>query len=1466
MRASFFRLMRGLLLASFSIVLGLSTTHQARAQAGPIKPPETYNPVDANGVNLLSGSMTATTPTVSIGPKGGLSYSQSYDSGSITAWSDNINGMVATSTLTGDPWYTVTMMGQAFPFKRTGDTFAAQEGSTASLVISGGSFILTLLDGTVATYSSAYPSYMLGVVNNLGSIVKIVSPNGRTIDFTYTSALSYNTPVYRLQSVNSSDGYQLHFDYVANSNTNGDVNAIPSAWYSVAKVTALNNAIDACAPAALACTYSRAWPSLTFASSGNTKTVTDALNRVTTYIFTNGILTGVRRPGRASGQDVLVSYNGESQMVEQVTTDAGNYTYAIPDAYKNGFPAAPNQTITNSATTVTDPLGHTRIVTSRSTLVDLATHHRVSRLHTVSNGVENATQYGYTNFRLSSISRLTDYNGTSYAFDARGNITTVTQSPKVNSGASPIVVTTATYPATCDASNFRICNQPVSVTDARGAVTTFTYDPAHGGVLTATSPSPASGAVQPQVRTTYAAFNAWYKNAAGVIVQDVRPIYLPTGTSQCATQGPANGATPAPCAGTADEIKSTIAYQAGAASMASNLLPVSTTRRNGLASNQAGALAATTAMTYGPYGDVEAVDGPLAGAADVTRTYYNAARQAIGTINPDPDDAGALLYRATRTTYADDGQVLSVETGTATNQSDTGMATFSPLQKLTTGYDVAGRKISDSLVVGGVTQALTQYAYDAANRLICSTVRMNPTATQQSSACTPTLGGPDGNDRVTYTEYDAADRVIKITSGYQGSSPRVEKAVTYTGNGLEQTVADGKGNLTTYEYDAFDRLAKVRYPSAANGAVSACGLPQGGCDYEEYGYDAAGNRTSWRRRDGTTVAFTYDALNRANSGLRGEAYAYDNLGRRTSATYGGGATTASYDALGRMTGEDTYGHPLTYQYDLAGRRTRMTWWDGVYVTYDYYRSGEIANIYENGATRIAAYAYDNLGRRDLAWQGLGAKAVSEDYDYDAASRLASLKLDLAGTAQDQTWTFTYNAASQVKTRAASNGLYEWSGAQAAKSYTVNGLNQYAAAAGITLAYDARGNLTNDGTKTYGYDLLNNLTSTSTGVSLAYEPTGRLWRVSTGAEATAFIYSGSDLIAELDGATGAILRRYVPGPGTDTPIAWYEGSGTTDRRWLMADPQGSIVAVTNSVGALIGSVPNTYDEYGAPGGNFGRFQYTGQIWLPEVGLYHYKARAYSPVLGRFLQTDPIGYGDGLNWYAYVGNDPTNATDPDGMLRWTSTTSCAPYSGEGDGVSGGYCQTTFSSSGGDDSLSGALQRAVTNYFTPSNGPGCGAAVVGGAAIGGTAGAVGGAVIGGAGGAVAGGGVLSLGTAPAGAAAGANLGGQAGTVLGGFGGWLTSPSCHSSTANGDGNGNTGHGEQRASEARAGDSGRQVGDANRVVREGRKFIDTETGATVHVSGNRVVITGQNGRVTQFVNSRANTQARIASGKWVPQ
>jgi hypothetical protein len=79
--------------------------------------------------------------------------------------------------------------------------------------------------------------------------------------------------------------------------------------------------------------------------------------------------------------------------------------------------------------------------------------------------------------------------------------------------------------------------------------------------------------------------------------------------------------------------------------------------------------------------------------------------------------------------------------------------------------------------------------------------------------------------------------------------------------------------------------------------------------------------------------------------------------------------------------------------------------------------------------------------------------------------------------------------------------------------------------------------------------------------------------------------------------------------------------------------------------------------------------------------------------------------------------------------------------------------------------------------------------------------------------------------------------------------------------------HFRQRREEAKYGDTNRQIGDHNRTIREGSEFVDRDTGNTVYVRGNKVVITSPTGKpVSQFKNARNNTLRRILEGKWVPK
>ncbi|MDE1150346.1 MAG: RHS repeat-associated core domain-containing protein [Azospirillaceae bacterium] len=186
-----------------------------------------------------------------------------------------------------------------------------------------------------------------------------------------------------------------------------------------------------------------------------------------------------------------------------------------------------------------------------------------------------------------------------------------------------------------------------------------------------------------------------------------------------------------------------------------------------------------------------------------------------------------------------------------------------------------------------------------------------------------------------------------------------------------------------------------------------------------------------------------------------------------------------------------------------------------------------------------------------------------------------------------------------------------------------------------------------------YDSRNMLTRYAQGgtvQSMGYYPEGgRAWKQLNGVTTLTFEALGVEW-GDYD-VNGNLVRRYVRstatgGPGGGDVMGWVDSSGA--RSLAVHDRQGSVVTVLNASGQSI-SAYYAYNDFGqsAQDGQTGSpYRYAGMRY-DEIGLYVTPNRTYVPGIGRWLQMDPIGIKDGLNRYAYVGNNSLGLTDPTGL---------------------------------------------------------------------------------------------------------------------------------------------------------------------------------------------------------------------------
>jgi RHS repeat-associated protein len=410
-----------------------------------------------------------------------------------------------------------------------------------------------------------------------------------------------------------------------------------------------------------------------------------------------------------------------------------------------------------------------------------------------------------------------------------------------------------------------------------------------------------------------------------------------------------------------------------------------------------------------------------------------------------------------------------------------------------------------------------------------------------------------------------------------------------------------------------------------------------------YSYDYPAGVYTTTYPSGVAAVATLDPLGRVdlvqqdNGGLSTVAdYSYDDLNSFWQISYGNGAVNRfDYDALRRTTRVQLTANSNTladygYGYDDAGNRTYLQ---------RSHLTGDPADVYQ----------YDGLYQLTQAWYGADATAPGSITSYDDRQ---TYSLDTLGNRLEVS--FDDNITTTVQPY----GQHD-------NSQLSNGMNRYDVVDDNPLSYDLRGNTLADGltTNSYGYDVLNRqitVTNGSDSAEYIYDAMGRriakVVTTTAGVTTTHFIYDKQFRVIEERSSQSVWQARYTYGSGIDEVLLMERNSSSY---YLHRDALGSITEITNSSGSLVERYE--YDVYGEPEFYDGSYSaitestignpylFTARRYDPESGNYYYRARIYSPALGRFLSMDPLGYEAGdANLYRYVFNNPANLTDPTGEI--------------------------------------------------------------------------------------------------------------------------------------------------------------------------------------------------------------------------
>jgi RHS repeat-associated protein len=625
------------------------------------------------------------------------------------------------------------------------------------------------------------------------------------------------------------------------------------------------------------------------------------------------------------------------------------------------------------------------------------------------------------------------------------------------------------------------------------------------------------------------------------------------------------------------------------------------------------------------------------------------------------------------------------------------------LQGVTTTYDALGRAtlVQQNSELGTLTST-TQYLIGFKTK--STNPRLFSTTTSYQVFDSPSTDAPVS--MVQDIKLSPLDQVTTtITRDVFGKPTAITRSGTYNSAAVSAT--------RNYVYDANQRLCKsvnpesyatlVDYDAAGNIAWSADGNALTGLTC---------NRGSVLATDKTTR--TYDARNRTLSvvypgSTAGVSYAYFADGALKTLTSGSSHWDYTYNKRRMpLTEQLTLGtrvKTISHTYNWEGFESFLTYPSGLVVPFTPNGLGQVTQaggyatgvtyhpnggmsvfIYGNGIVHSMVENLRQLPQRSLDQKPGSPSVLDDSYDYDYNGNVAAITDGVIGGGGNRN--MTYDGLDRLTATSAPNlawinattsydpldnirsntvGARTWN-----YSYnTLNRLTQLATPSGTVarnIGYDARGNITVNGSAVDAFDTANRLTTVTGKESYLYDGYGRrvqIVRLSDNKISYPLYSMAGQLIMDEDQRSGKttdyvtlngslVAKRTAP-IGTTTWATFYEHTDSLHTPVSETDVAGTATMIKR------------YTPYGEPSdGNYVQGPaFAGHVTDAATGLSYMQQRYYDPVLGRFLSVDPVPAnttaGGNFNRYWYGSNNPYKMIDPDGRsdcpwyIPWCASTS-------------------------------------------------------------------------------------------------------------------------------------------------------------------------------------------------------------------